>query len=269
MHAFDHHRPASLDEAVALRRRAADGAYLAGGMTLIPTLKQRLAQPSDLVDLGGLAELDAIEASGARVTIGAMTRHASVAASAEVKRAIPALAWLASQIGDRQVRNRGTLGGSLANSDPAADYPAAVLALGASIETDRRAIAADAYFKDLFETALEPGELIRAVAFPVPRRAAYAKFPNPASRYAVVGVFVADFGAQGLRVGVTGAGPCAFRATTIEQALARRLDPAAVDEAQIDHARFNSDLHASAEYRGHLVRVMARRAVADLLAQDV
>jgi len=265
MQAFDYHRPETLAAAASLRAGAADGAYLAGGMTLIPTLKQRLAQPSDLIDLGAIPGLDGISVAGDRVTIGAMTRHAAVAASPEVRRAIPALAFLASEIGDRQVRNRGTLGGSLANSDPAADYPAAVLGLGATIQTDRRPIAADDYFKDLFETALEPGELIRAVDFPIPRRAAYRKFPNPASRYATVGVFVADFGGA-IRVGVTGAGPCAFRATTIEAALAGRLDPASVDGAAIDSSRFNADLHASAEYRANLVRVMARRAVADLLA---
>jgi carbon-monoxide dehydrogenase medium subunit len=265
MYEFDYHQPASVADAVALRAGSADGTYLAGGMTLIPTLKQRLASPSDLIDLAAVAGLGGIEVGSGRVVVGAMTRHAEVAASAAVKQAIPALAYLAGQIGDPQVRNRGTLGGSVANSDPSADYPAAVIALGATIETDRRRIAADDYFQDLFQTALEPGELIRSIAFPVPRRAAYRKFPNPASRYAVVGVFVAQFDA-GVRVGVTGAGPCAYRATTIEQALARRLTPEAVDEAAIDHDRFNSDLHASAEYRGNLVRVMARRAVEDLLA---
>jgi carbon-monoxide dehydrogenase medium subunit len=266
MHEFDYHRPPTAKAAVTLRAGASDGAYLAGGMTLIPTLKQGLAQPSDLIDLGAIPDLDGIGVTADRVIVGAMTRHTAVAASAAVKTAIPALAFLASEIGDRQVRNRGTIGGSLANSDPAADYPAAVVALGATIVTDRRSIAGDDYFKDLFETALEPGELIRAVEFPIPRRAAYRKFPNPASRYAVAGVFVADFGGR-IRVGVTGAGPCAFRATTIEAALARRLDPSSVDEATIDSSRFNSDLHASAEYRVNLVRVMARRAVADLLAQ--
>ncbi|MDE2486513.1 MAG: xanthine dehydrogenase family protein subunit M [Alphaproteobacteria bacterium] len=263
MNAFDYHRPDSVEAAVAARRSAADGAYLAGGMTLIPTLKQGLAAPSDLVDLGAVAGLSGITVSPERVTIGAMTRHADVAASAEVKRAIPALAFLASEIGDAQVRNRGTIGGSLANSDPAADYPAAVTGLGAAIVTDRRSIAADDYFVDLFETALEPGELIRAVEFPVPKRAAYRKFRHPASRYAVVGVFVADFGGR-FRVGVTGAGPCAFRLPALEEALARRADPTAADGLKVDSSRFNSDLHASAEYRAHLVKVMARRAIAAL-----
>ena len=265
MQDFAYHRPESIDAAVSLRRGAPDGAYLAGGMTLIPTLKQRLAQPSDLVDLGALKDLAGIRLEGDRLAIGAMTRHAVVAASAEVKRAIPALAALAGQIGDRQVRNRGTIGGSLANSDPAADYPAATLALGATIRTDKREIAADDYFKDLFETALEPGELIREVAFPVPARAAYRKFPHPASRFAVVGVFVADFGGGKVRVGVTGAGPCAFRPAAIEQALSAKLDPAALEDVAIDDSRFNSDLAASAEFRSQLVRVMAKRAVGDLL----
>ncbi|HSV01785.1 MAG TPA: xanthine dehydrogenase family protein subunit M [Phenylobacterium sp.] len=263
MNGFDYHRPESLEAAVAARRAAADGAYLAGGMTLIPTLKQGLAEPSDLIDLGAIRGLAGIGLEADRLTIGAMTRHADVAASAEVQRAIPALAYLASEIGDAQVRNRGTLGGSLANSDPAADYPAAVIGLGASILTDRRTIAADDYFKGLFETALEPGELIRAVAFAVPRRAAYRKFRHPASRYAVAGVFVADTG-DGFRVGVTGAGPCAFRWTALETALAGKPDAAAAGAAPLDSRRFNADLHASAEYRANLVRVMAARALADL-----
>ena len=265
MRDFAYHRPGSLQDAVSLRRGAADGAYLAGGMTLIPTLKQRLAQPSDLVDLGGLKDIAGVRLDGAALVIGAMTRHAAVAASPEVRRAIPALAQLAGGIGDPQVRNRGTIGGSVANSDPAADYPAAVIALGATIRTDRREIAANDYVRDLFETALEPGELIREIAFAVPRRAAYRKFAHPASRYAVAGVFVADFGQGDIRVGVTGAGPCAFRAQPLEAALAARLEPAALDGVAIDASRFNSDLAASAAFRAQLVRTMARRAVQDLL----
>ena len=264
MREFAYHLPTAPSAAVALRDSVEDAAYLAGGMTLLPTIKQGLASPSDLIDLSGLG-MAGIEVANGTVTIGAMTRHAAVAASAEVRKAIPALAGLAGQIGDPQVRNRGTIGGSLANSDPAADYPAAVLGLGAAIRTDRRQIAADDYFKDLFETALHHGELIQAVAFPIPRRAAYRKFSHPASRFAVVGVFVAEF-AAGVRVGVTGAGPCAFRATAFEDALNRRLDPAALDGVVLDHSRFNADLVASAEYRANLVQVMARRAVADLLA---
>lgn len=265
MRAFDYHRPSSLGEAVALREAAPDGLYLAGGMTLIPTLKQRLASPDALVDLGAVPDLDRIEVGGGRLVIGAMARHAAVAASSTVQGAIPALAALAAQIGDRQVRNRGTIGGSLANSDPAADYPAAAVGLGATIVTDRRRIAADDYFIDLFETALHPGELIQSVEFPIPSRSAYRKFRHPASRYAVVGVFVADFDGA-FRVGVTGAGPCAFRLGSLEEALARGAGSAAAGTIQIDHRRFNSDLHASAEYRAALVRVMAERAI-EALAQ--
>jgi len=265
MYSFEYHRPGAIDDAVRLRTGAEDAIYLAGGQTLIPTLKQRLAAPSDLVDLSQVAGLKGIEVSSDRVVIGAMTTHADVASSPAVQKSIPALAVLAGGIGDGQVRNRGTIGGSVANSDPAADYPAAVVGLGATIRTHKRGIAADDYFRDLFETALDSGELIRAIEFPIPKRAAYCKFPNPASRYAVVGVFIADFGGR-IRVGVTGAGPCAFRATDLEAALARKLDPASVDSVEIDYGRFNNDLHASAEYRANLVRVMAKRAVANLLA---
>jgi carbon-monoxide dehydrogenase medium subunit len=263
MYNFTYHKAASVADAAKRLSGAEDGKLMAGGMTLIPTLKQGLAQPSDLVDLAGLGDLAGVRREGETLVIGAMTRHAAVASSSEVRAAIPALAALAGGIGDPQVRNRGTLGGSVANSDPAADYPAAVIGLGATIRTDRREIAADSYFRDLFETALEPGELIREIAFPIPPRAAYAKFPHPASRYAVAGVFVADFGGR-VRVGVTGAGPCAFRRTALEQALAGGLDARAVDGLAIDHSRFNSDLAASAEFRAQLVRVMARRAVEGL-----
>jgi aerobic carbon-monoxide dehydrogenase medium subunit len=266
MHEFNYHRPSRLDEATKLRQQKADALYLAGGQTLIPTLKQALTTPSDLVDLAELADLRGVDVRKDRITIGAMTRHADVAASQVIRQAIPALCDLAAQIGDAQVRNCGTLGGSLANSDPAADYPAAVIALDAVIHTDRRQIAAKDYFVDLFETALEPGELIVRVEFPIPKRAAYRKMPNPASRYAMVGVMVAQFGNE-VRVGVTGAGPCAFRASVLERALAERLAPDALDSVTVDHSNFNSDLHASAEYRGHLVKVMAKRAVADLLAR--
>ena len=266
MYSFEYHRPETLDKAASLRADAEDAIYLAGGQTLLPTLKQRLASPSDVIDLARVAGLRGIQVASNRVAIGAMTTHAEVAASADVRRAIPALAYLAGEIGDAQVRNRGTIGGSVANSDPSADYPAAVIGLGATIQTHRRAIPADDYFKDLFETALDSGELIRAIEFPVPKRAAYRKFPNPASRYAVVGVFVADFAGK-IRVGVTGAGPCAFRATGLEEALSRKLDPASVDSVEIEYDRFNTDMHASAEYRANLVRVMAKRAVADLLGR--
>lgn len=227
-------------------------------------MKQRLAAPSDVIDLAGVAGMGGIEAGQGVVSIGAGVRHAEVAGSLAVRGVLPALAALAGGIGDRQVRHLGTLGGSVANSDPAADYPAAVVGLGATIETHCRQIAADEYFVDLFETALKPGEIVTRVHFPVPDRAAYRKFAHPASGYAVVGVLVADFGGN-IRVGITGAGPCAFRGTAFEQALADDLRPEAVDGVPVPDAGFNSDLFASAEYRAHLVRVMARRAVADLL----
>jgi aerobic carbon-monoxide dehydrogenase medium subunit len=260
MYSFSYHRPSSSAEAQGLSK-SADARFLAGGMTLLPAMKLRLTQPSDLIDLSRVAELKGIKAGGSEVRIGAMTPHAAVAASAEVRKAIPALAGLAGMIGDPQVRNRGTIGGSLANSDPAADYPAAVIALNATIHTSRRTIPADSFFKGLFETALEPGELITAVSFPAPERAAYEKFRHPASRYAVVGVFVAKT-AGGVRVGVTGAGPCAFRATQFEQALAKSFSPDALKGLSVPTAGLNSDIHAGADYRAHLVAVLARRAVA-------
>jgi carbon-monoxide dehydrogenase medium subunit len=265
MYSFNYHRPTTLDAAAKMRADSEDAVFLAGGQTLIPTLKQRLAAPTDVIDLGAVAGLAGIDVNDKRVVIGAMTRHAEVARSAALRKALPVLADLASHIGDGQVRNRGTIGGSVANSDPAADYPAAVIGLGATVHTNKRTIAAADYFKDLFETALEPGEIVRAIEFPIPKRAAYCKFPNPASRYAVAGVLVADFAGK-IRVGVTGAGPCAFRAENLERALNAKLVPQAVDEVEIDYERFNSDLHATAEFRANLVRVMARRAVAAMLA---
>jgi aerobic carbon-monoxide dehydrogenase medium subunit len=264
MYAFNYHRPSTIDEAQALFREAEDGIYLAGGQTLIPTMKQRLAAPSDVIDLARVEGLTGIEVGSRQVSIGAFTCHADVATHPGIRRTLPVLAYLASRIGDGQVRNRGTLGGSVANSDPAADYPAAVVALSATIHTSARSIAADDYFQDLFETALEPGEVITRIDFPVPHRAAYRKFPHPASRYAVAGVLIADFGGD-IRVGITGAGPCAFRGTALEQALGDNLHPEAIDGVHVPEAGFNSDLFASAEYRAHLVKVMARRAVQDLL----
>ena len=262
MYQFNYRKASSVEHAADLRANAEDGVYLAGGMTLIPTLKQRLAAPSDVIDVGGLADLRGIDV-GATVRIGALATHAEVAASAEVRGAIGALSDLAEGIGDAHVRNRGTIGGSVANSDPAADYPAAVVALSATVHTNRRSIAGDGFFTDLFETALEDGEIITSVEFPIPARAAYAKFPNPASRYAIVGVMVAQVGGA-VRVGVTGAGPYAFRSAELEAALANGLSASALDGVSVPHGNFNSDLHASAEYRAHLVVVMARRAVAQL-----
>lgn len=263
MYEFSYHRPSSLDEARDLLEKRGEAMLLAGGMTLLPTMKLRLARPSDLVDLSRIGELSGIEDQKSTIVIGATTRHADVAASEVIRQRIPALAELAGHIGDAQVRNRGTIGGSLANSDPAADYPAAVLALAATITTDRREIAADEYFRGLFETALEPGEIVVSVQFPVPKRAAYAKFPNPASRYAIVGVMVAQTG-EGTRVAVTGAGPCAFRVREFEDALAKKFAPESLAGLGIDADDLNGDLHASPEYRAHLVQVMARRAVAQI-----
>jgi carbon-monoxide dehydrogenase medium subunit len=263
VHSFDYLRPTSVADAAAKRAADADASYLAGGMTLIPTLKQRLAQPSQVLDLGAIPELKGISAANGTVTIGAMTCHADVAASAEVQKTIPALAVLAGSIGDPQVRNRGTIGGSLANSDPSADYPAAVLGLGAAVHTNTRVIAADDFFKGLFETALEPGELIVKVSFPAPKRAAYAKFPNPASRYAVVGVMVAET-TNGIRVAVTGAGACAFRVPAMEAALSKSFNAASLKGIAVPADELNNDMHATAEYRAHLIGVMAARAVATI-----
>jgi carbon-monoxide dehydrogenase medium subunit len=261
MHDFAYHRPTSLPDALALVGGNDEAKLLAGGMTLLPTLKQRLARYSDLVDLGALPQLAGIARDGDTLVIGAMTRHAVVAASSEVKAAIPALAVLAGGIGDPLVRNRGTMGGSIANADPAADYPAGVLGLGATVITDRRRIAGDDFFTGFFQTALDPGEIITAIRFPVPQIAGYAKFPHPASRFAVVGVFVAK-AAGGVRVAVTGAGPSVFRLPQAEAALAADFGPGALDGVAIDDGSLNSDIFASAEYRAHMVKVMAKRAVA-------
>ncbi len=261
MYEFSYHRPASVADAAALLASHEEAKLLAGGQTYLPTLKQRLAQPSDLIDLGGIAELKGIKEEGGGITIGAMTRHADVAHSALVKRVIPALAALAELIGDPAVRNRGTMGGSISNNDPAADYPGALLALGATVRTNKREIPADAFFTGMFETALERDEIVTAIHLPKPDKAAYVKFPNPASRYSMVGVFVARTGG-GVRVAVTGAGPTAFRWVDAENALAASYSPAAIDSLSVDAGDLNADLHASADYRAHLMKVIAKRAVA-------
>jgi aerobic carbon-monoxide dehydrogenase medium subunit len=261
MYAIDYQQPKTLADAASLLA-STGGRPLAGGQSLVAAMKLRLSQPGTLVDLAGIADLRGIRRDGERLVIGAMTRHAEIASSDLVRTAMPALSDLAEGIGDRQVRNMGTLGGSLANNDPAADWPAAVLATGATIRTHRRAIAADDFFKGMFETALGPDEIVTAVDFPVVERAAYAKFANPASRFALVGVFVARSSSGDVRVAVTGAAASVFRATPIEQALARDFTPAAAKGVTIDASGLNSDLHASAEYRAHLVAVMASRAVA-------
>jgi carbon-monoxide dehydrogenase medium subunit len=260
MSAMAYHRPASLAEAAKLAASDPEARVLAGGQSLLPSMKLGLLSPSAVIDLGRLAELQGIRADRKTVTIAAMTTHAAVAASPEVATRIPALARLAAGIGDPQVRNRGTIGGSVANSDPAADYPAAVLALGATIRTNMRSLPADGFFKGLFETALKPGEIISAIEFPVPSRAAYVKFPQPASRFALVGVFVAET-AAGVRVAVTGAAPCAFRVKALEDALSRRFDPQACAGISIPPDDLNTDIHASAAYRAHLIPVLARRAL--------
>jgi len=260
MYDFSYVKPSSLADAVAALSADAEAKALAGGQTLIPVLKQRLNKPTTVVDLAKLG-LSGITVSGDSVTIGAMTIHGAVAASADVRRAIPALAALAGGIGDIQVRNRGTIGGSMANNDPTACYPSAVLALGATITTNKRSISADDYFQGMFTTALEPGELITSVTFPIPAKAAYVKFKNPASRYAMVGVFVAT-GPKGVRVAVTGAGQGGvFRHTAAEQALSANWSAAALNGVSIGTDNMNSDIHASAPYRAHLVGVITKRAV--------
>lgn len=263
MYTFNYHHPSSLDEAVALFEGAADPVFLAGGHTLLPAMKQRLQAPSDVIDLSGVPGLSGIEVSADSVTVGALTTHADVAESAALQDALPSLALLASGIGDAQVRNRGTIGGSVANADPAADYPAALVGLGATVVTNRREIAADDFFTGMFETALEPGELLTAVRFPRASRAAYAKFPNPASRYAMTGVFVSA-GDSGVRVAVTGAAASVFRFAEMETALATDLSPDALGGILPAADDLLTDMHASAEYRANLVNVMAQRAVASL-----
>jgi aerobic carbon-monoxide dehydrogenase medium subunit len=260
MYSFEYHRPSSLKEAASLARKNADAKLLAGGQSLIPPLKLRLARPSAMIDLGDLPELRGISVIGTNVVIGALARHAEVAASKDVQLSLPVLAKVAGGIGDRQVRNMGTLGGSIANNDPAADYPAALLGLGATVTTNKRDIAADKFFVGMFETALKPGEIITSVSFPMAKRAAYIKFRNPASRYALVGVFVSET-AGNVRVAVTGAAPCVFRAKSMEKALAAKFAPEAVARIQVPDDKLNSDLHASAEYRSHLITVLAQRAV--------
>ncbi len=265
MHGFQYVRPSSVAEAVTALAHE-DAVALAGGQTLIPTMKQRLAAPQTVVDLAGVADLAGIHVQDAGIGIGATTTHAAVASHAGLQAAIPALAKLAGNIGDPQVRHVGTIGGSVANNDPAADYPAAVLALGATITTNQRQVPADAFFDGLFTTVLEPGELILALGFPVPMRAAYAKYEQRASRYALVGAFVAET-AQGVRVAITGAGADGvFRCAEIEQALAGGLDPAAVRAVKLAPDGMLSDLHASAEYRAAMVTEMAARAVETMLA---
>jgi carbon-monoxide dehydrogenase medium subunit len=262
MYTFTYERPATL--AAAAQLAAKGGKVLAGGQTLLASMKQRLAQPEQLVDLGAIAELSGIRREGDALVIGAMTRHMDVAASADVRSAIPALAQLAGHIGDRQVRAVGTLGGSVANNDPAACYPSAVLGLGATVHTTSRKIAADDFFQGMFTTALNDGELITAISFPVPKGAAYMKFLQPASRFALVGVFVART-AAGVRVAVTGAGQGVFRHAGLEDALNKSFTVQSAASVSIDPSELNSDLHATAAYRANLISVQTQRAVAQIL----
>jgi carbon-monoxide dehydrogenase medium subunit len=264
MYETTYHRPASVAEAVALFAKGSEPKYLAGGHTLIPVMKQRLASPSDVIDLGRIKELVGIEASGDAVTIKAATTHCDVATNGTVQKAIPALAYLASLIGDPAVRHRGTIGGSLANNDPAADYPAAVLALGATIKTNKRSIAADDFFKGLFSTALDDGEIITAVSFPVQAKAGYSKVPHPASRFALTGVFVAKTAAGDVRVAATGASQSGvMRVPEIEAALKANWSAGAIDGVTISADGLLSDIHGSSTYRANLIKVMAQRAVTE------
>ncbi len=261
MYATSYHRASSVEEAVQLKSQHEEGRYLSGGMTLIATMKQRLAAPSDLIDLRHVADLQGITVDNENVRVGAGTSHAEVATSTPLRSLCPAFCELAGKIGDPHVRNMGTIGGSIANNDPAADYPAAILALGATIITDRRWISSDDFFVGLFETSLEEGELVTAITFEIPEKAGYAKFANPASRYALTGVFVTKRG-DDVRVAVTGAGVNGvFRHTEMEVGLTASWSAETIAKAEVDPAEMLSDMHASAEYRANLVKVMARRAV--------
>lgn len=261
MYSVNYHRATSVADAVK-KAKGADAKFLSGGMTLIPAMKTRLSAPTDVVDLMHVPDLKGIKVSGKEVTIGAATTHAEVATHEKLAKVCPAIGQLAAHIGDPHVRHRGTIGGSIANNDPAADYPAALLALGATIVTNKREVAADKFFKGLFETALKEGEVVTAVRFTAPAKAGYAKFPNPASRYAVTGVFVVK-GKDGVRAAVTGAGDDGvFRSKEVEAALAKKFDPAALEGVKIPAGSLMGDIHASPEYRANLVAVMAKRAVA-------
>ena len=261
MENFGYHTPASVADAATILNANEDAKLMAGGMTLLPTLKQRLAAPSDLIDLAGIAELKGIRREGDEIVIGAMTPHAEVHESALVREAIPGLAALAGQIGDPAVRHRGTIGGSISNADPASDYPAGLVGHGATVVTNTRQIAADDFFTGLFETALEPGEIVTSVRFPVPLWSTYQKLRHPASGYAVVGVLVAQT-AAGVRVAVTGAGPSVFRMSAMEEALSQEFSAKAIEGITVPTDEMNNDMHASAAYRAHVVTVLAKRAVA-------
>jgi carbon-monoxide dehydrogenase medium subunit len=263
MYQTTYHRPSSIEEAASLFAKGSDSKYLAGGHTLIPVMKQRLASPSDVIDLGKIAALVGVEATADTLTVKAATTHCDVAQSAAAKKAIPALAYLASLIGDPAVRHRGTIGGSIANNDPAADYPAGLLALDATVKTNKRSIKADDFFTGMFSTALEDGEIITAVSFPIPAKAGYSKFPHPASRFALTGVFVAKTAAGDVRVAATGASQSGvMRVPAIEAALKANWSAAALDGVTISADGLMSDIHGTSDYRANLIKVMAQRAVA-------
>ena len=262
MYETNYHRPSSVDEAAAMFAKGSESKYLAGGHTLIPVMKQRLASPSDVIDLARIAALIGIEATADTLTVKAATTHSDVAQSAAAKKAIPAFAYLASLIGDPAVRHRGTIGGSIANNDPAADYPAGLLALDATVKTNKRSIKAGDFFKGLFSTALEDGEIITAVSFPIPAKAGYAKFPHPASRFALTGVFVARTQGGDVRVAATGASQSGvMRVPAIEAALKANWSAGALDGVKISADGLMSDIHGSSDYRANLIKVMAQRAV--------
>src|SRR5665213_1083515 len=264
MYETTYHRPSSVDEAAALFAKGAESKYLAGGHTLIPVMKQRLASPSDVIDLGKIKDLVGIEVSGDTLTIKAATTYYDIMSNADVKKAIPALVHLTSVLGDPAVRYRGTIGGSIANNDPAADYPAAVLALGATVKTNKRSIAADQFFKGLFSTALEDGEIITQISFPIPAKAGYSKMRHPASRFALTAVFVAKSKTGDVRVAATGASQDGvMRLQAIEAALKANWSPGALDSVKIAADGLLADIHGSAAYRANLIKVMAQRAVAD------
>jgi carbon-monoxide dehydrogenase medium subunit len=263
MYSFEYKKPSSIKEASANFSSSEDGSYLAGGMTLIPTLKQRLAMPTDLIDLSSISELQTIEVQDDTITIGSMCSHKQVHESEEIKNHLPALSQLACKIGDPQVRNRGTIGGSIANNDPSADYPAALLALSAKIQTSERIINADDFFIGLFETALNEGEIITNIILPFCKTASYKKFPNPASGYAVVGAFVLK-DKQRVRVAITGAGPNVFRINQMEETLERKFSEESIEDIKVPSDNLNSDLHATSEYRSNLINVMVKRAIREI-----
>jgi aerobic carbon-monoxide dehydrogenase medium subunit len=267
MYSFTFHRPETLRQAVNMLSKNPDAKLLAGGHTLLPTMKLRLAGPPELIDLSRVQGLSGIELAGRSITIGAMTRHVDVHTSPVVQEHAPVIAKLAGMIGDPAVRHMGTIGGSIANNDPTADYPAACLGLGATIITNKRRIKADDYFTGMFSTALEPAEIITKVSFPLPKKAAYQKFRNQASRYALVGVFVGKRGSE-IRVAVTGAGANGvFRVPSFEEALKKRFSPKSLEGLTVSADGLNSDIHGSAEYRAHLIGVLARRAVAEAVGK--